>query len=404
VSRRAAWLLFGIAVALAPVGLVLGVVGESRGLDLPAGRGSELFVEIVASIAAILFAAVGLLIARKEPANPIGWIFLASSAMLAMVAVAMGYADLALYGGEGSVGANWAAWLASWLIISVFVAPCLIAQLFPDGRALPGRWRYVLRLSLLLAAYLALGPALGPGRLGSYPTVDNPAGLPGIAGDLIVDATWGAAILLLFGLSLGSVVVRFRRSRGIERQQLTWLALAGGLAIVGLLLGLFLEDLDNWISKVFIGFAFAGVVLMPVAVAIAILRYRLYDIDRIVSRTLVYAALTVVLGAAYVGLVLAGQALFSSFAGGSNLAIAGSTLVVAALFLPVRGRVQRFVDRRFYRRRYDAQRTLEAFGARLRQQVGLDTLPEELRGVVEETMQPTHVTLWLREGVEGVSR
>ena len=142
---------------------------------------------------------------------------------------------------------------------------------------------------------------------------------------------------------------------------------------------------------------FAGLMLIPVAVAIAILRYRLYEIDRVISRTLVYGSLTVVLGAAYVALVLAGQAVFSSFAGGSNLAIAASTLVVAALFLPLRGRVQRFVDRRFYRRRYDAQRTLAAFGTRLREQVELDGLRVDLERVVAETVQPAHVSLWLRE-------
>ena len=131
-----------------------------------------------------------------------------------------------------------------------------------------------------------------------------------------------------------------------------------------------------------------GILAIPVAIGVAMLRYRLYEVDRVISRTLVYGALTVILGAAYVGLVLAGQAVFSSFAGGSDLAIAGSTLVVAALFLPLRSRVQRFVDHRFYRRRYDAQRTLEAFGARLREQVDLVTLADELRGAVEETMQP----------------
>jgi hypothetical protein len=130
------------------------------------------------------------------------------------------------------------------------------------------------------------------------------------------------------------------------------------------------------------------------------LRYRLYEVDRVISRTLVYGALTVILGAAYAGLVLAGQALFSSFAGGSNLAVAVSTLVVAALFLPLRSRVQRFVDRRFYRRRYDAQRTLEEFGARLREQVDLETLQSDLRTVVHDTMQPAHATLWVRGGGE----
>ena len=144
--------------------------------------------------------------------------------------------------------------------------------------------------------------------------------------------------------------------------------------------------------------AFGAFALMPVAVAVAILRYRLYDVDRIVSKTLVYASLTLVVGAAYAGLVLAGQWAFSSFAGGSNLAIAVSTLAVAALVLPLRRRLQRVVDRRFYRRRYDTQRTLEAFGARLREQVELDALADDLRAVVTETMQPAHVSLWRREG------
>jgi hypothetical protein len=138
--------------------------------------------------------------------------------------------------------------------------------------------------------------------------------------------------------------------------------------------------------------------VLPAATAIAMFKYRLYEIDRVISRTLVYGVLTVILGAAYAGLVLAGQALFSSFAGGSNLAIAGSTLVVAGLFLPLRGRVQLVVDRRFYRRRYDAQRTLEAFGARLRQEIDLQSLSLELRGVVDQTMQPAHLSLWLRRG------
>ena len=398
-SRRVvAWLLFVVAVAVAPIGLALSLAGERHGLDVPAGRESELYIEVLASAAALLFACVGLLIARKERANPIGWLFLSSAPMLAAISLAYGYAELALYGGEGWPGSTWAGWLASWLpIVPVFVVPCLIAQLFPNGRPLRGLWRSVLRLSVVVGLYLALAPALDEGTLGSYPTVENPAALPHGVSRFLVDLTWGISISALFALSLAAVSVRFRRSRGVEREQLKWLALAGGVTIGGFLGALFLIDLVGWLSTALFLVGFAGFLSMPVAVAVAILRYRLYEIDRLVSRTLVYGALTVVLGAAYLGLVLAGQALFSSFAGGSNLAIAVSTLVVAALFLPLRSRVQSFVDRRFNRRRYDAQQTLERFGARLREQVDLDVLALELRNAVDETMQPTSSSLWMRE-------
>jgi hypothetical protein len=400
--RRFAWLLFGLAVALAPVGIGLALVGERRGLDLPADTGSELILAVFAGVAALLFAVVGLLIAREAPGNAIGWLFLGSASALALVSVAYGYTEFSLDAGGEWIGTAWAGWLASWLIIvPAFTAPCLIAQLFPDGRPMAGRWRGLFRLSVGLAAYLALAPALQPGPLGDFPTIDNPTGLPNWVDDVLVDPTWGAAIFTLFWVSLASVAVRFRRSRGVERQQLTWLALAAGVAIAGLALAFAFLGVVNWLSNVFMAVAALGFVMMPLAVAVAILRYRLYEIDRIVSRTLTYAVLTAVLAAAYAGLVLGSQALFSSFAGGSDLAIAVSTLVVAALFLPVRSRVQGFVDRRFNRRRYDAQQTLEAFGVRLRDQIELDALARDLRGVVSETMQPVHASLWLRTGARG---
>jgi hypothetical protein len=397
--KALAWTLFASALAFVPVGLVLGIAGRGQ-LDLPPGRESELLVEIVAEVAAALFAVVGLLVARRQPTNPIGWIFLASAVALAVMGAAYGYADLALYGGKDWAAGDWAGWLTSWLFIApVFVAPCLVAQLFPDGRPLTRRWGPVLWLSVAMGAYVTLAPAIGPGRLGSYPTVDNPAALPRAVGRFVVDPTWGVCILLLFALSLVSIVLRYRRSRGVERQQLKWLALAGGVVIGAFLVSMALYGLLPAGSSVSGGVGLIALGLIPVAVAVAILRYRLYDIDRVISKTLVYGSLTVVLGAAYAVLVLAGQALFSSFAGGSDLAIAVSTLLVAALFLPARSRLQRLVDRRFYRRRYDAQRTLEAFGARLREQVELETLTGELCGAVEETMQPAHVALWLREAV-----
>jgi hypothetical protein len=400
-TRRLAWSLFAVALVLAPAAVVLAVIGEARGLELPPGRESELAVELWLSGVGVLYAAVGLVITRAQPRNAIGWIFLAAAPLLALTSTAYGYADLALYGGESWRGGAWAGWMASWLlIVPVFVGPCLIAQLFPSGQPLPGRrWRAVARLSVACGCYVALAPALDPGRLGSYPDVENPAGLPRAVGAVIVDPTWGVAIVALFTLSIASIVTRFRRSRGVERQQLRWLAVSGGAAIAALLVTLTLANGAGGALGVAVeALAFVAIASMPVAVAVAILRYRLYEIDRIVSRTLVYGSLTVILGAAYIGLVLAGQAVFSSFAGGSNLAIAISTLAVAALFLPVRSRIQRFVDRRFYRRRYDAQRTLEAFAARLREEVDLGALSTELRGVVEETMQPAHVSLWVLRG------
>jgi hypothetical protein len=201
-----------------------------------------------------------------------------------------------------------------------------------------------------------------------------------------------AFCLVSVAVAAVGLVLRSRRSRGVERQQFKWLAGSAGLLFVTLPFAAAFNysDVAGFVMTV-------ALIALPVSVGIAVLRYRLYEIDRLISRTLVYGSLTVVLGGAYVGLVLAGQWVFSSFAGGSDLAIAASTLVVAALFLPLRSRLQLLVDRRFYRRRYDAQRTLEAFGARLRQEIELEALTGELCDAVEETMQPAHVALWLRQ-------
>jgi len=257
----------------------------------------------------------------------------------------------------------------------------------------------LLWITVAIAVESVLASALDPTTLDAY---RFPFRLPeriGDASERLNNA--GGAVLapVVFAASLAALVVRFRRSRGVVRQQMKWLAFAGAVPVsafaLSFLISPFFDD-GPLVDVVFIT-GFAGLMLIPVAVAIAILRYRLYEIDRVISRTLVYGLVTVVLGAAYVALVLAGQAVFASFAGGSNLAIAASTLVVAALFLPLRGRFQRLVDRRFYRRRYDAQRTLAAFGTRLREQVELDGLCSDLEAVVTETMQPAHVSLWLRE-------
>jgi hypothetical protein len=200
-----------------------------------------------------------------------------------------------------------------------------------------------------------------------------------------------AICLVCVGLAAISLLLRFRRSRGDERQQFKWLAASAGLLLV-------LMPIQYVFEFSGVAGAFFTVVLfaLPVSVGIAILRYRLYEIDRIVNRAVVYGALSALLAGIYFGIVLAMQKVFSSFTGGSDLAIAVSTLAVAALFRPVRRRIQEIVDRRFYRAKYDAQETLEAFNARLRDEIDLDSLSGEIRAVVQETMQPAHVSLWLR--------
>jgi MFS family permease len=391
-----------LTVALVPAGIGLAAIGANRGFDLPDGWESRLLLAILGGGVSLLFAGVGLLIARAEARNAIGWILLAAAALLAGLIAAFGYADLVFYGGEDWPGAAWSAWFGNWAFIpAVFIASTLVAQLFPDGRPLPGRWRWVLWVTVAIGIGSTIVAALDAGAVDPYPGEVNPLGVPDRLGDVTGAVNDGSGVVLgppVFLVSLASLVVRFRRSRGIERQQMKWLAFGGAVPAVAFTVSFFYGAIvgdDRLLDTIFIT-GFAGLMLVPVAVAVAILRYRLYEIDRVISRTLVYGLLTVVLGAAYAGLVLVGQAVFSSVAGGGDLAIAASTLVVAALFLPLRARLQRLVDRRFYRRRYDAQRTLEAFGARLREQVELDGLRSDLEGAVHETMQPAHVSLWLR--------
>jgi hypothetical protein len=223
----------------------------------------------------------------------------------------------------------------------------------------------------------------------------NPLGIDGaVAGAL---EHGGIALSsAAFLAAVAAVVIRYRSARAEARQQIKLLASAAlftafvvSVSVVAMLLG------ERVLGA---ALGLVAVFALPVAIVVAMLRYRLYDVDRLISRSLTYAAVTITLAAAYAALVLVGQALFSSFAAGSNLAVAVSTLVVAGLFLPLRARLQRFVDRRFYRRRYDAQRTLDRFGARLREQVDLDVLAHDLEGAVRETMEPAHVSLWLRQG------
>ena len=400
-ARRLPWYLFGFAAALVPPSLVFGV--QALDADLPEGREPFLASIVVADFFVVLYGTVGALVASRRPQNPIGWILCFVSVSLVLVSFAWGYADHTLYGGGSLPAARFAAWLANWLVTpAIFVATASIFLLFPTGRPPSARWRPVMWMLSVLAVLTVVGTALKPGELFSFPTVDNPFGVGGPAGEVIVeiDRASDFAAIPTFLVALAAMLLRLRRARGEERQQVKWVAYAGALTCTSFALSFFLGVAAGFAfaADAFFLLGLAGVAAMPVAAGLAILRYRLYDIDVVIRRTLVYGALTAALALAYVGGVLLLQLILRPVTEESDLAIAGSTLAVAALFRPLRGRIQRVVDRRFYRRRYDAARTLDVFSARLRDELDLDAVGVELAGVVRDTMHPTHVSLWLRKG------
>jgi hypothetical protein len=384
-ATRLACASWALAVALLPAGPLWLMVDDTGAGAIPFAIGL-VSVQLAA-------ASAGAVIASRMPRNAVGWIFLALGLGLGLALACGLWAAYGIDTSHGPVpGDEAAAWVVSWLFLPVvFGLPVFLLMLFPDGRFLSRRWR---RLGWTFCGFIVVAcviTSLVPGRID--PGIQNPVAPGGAVGDAIeiLDVVSSVLSLPVVALAIASLVVRFRRSRGVERQQLKWFTYAAALAGLGLFASTFVPAPAS--DFVFLAglLALAG---MPVAAVIAILRYRLYDIDLVINRTLVYGALTATLAGTYVGLVLLLQLLLSP---GSDLAIAGSTLAVAALFRPARARIQAQVDRRFYRQRYDAGRTLQAFAGRLRDEIELDSLSSELRAVVMETMQPAHVSLWLRE-------
>jgi hypothetical protein len=278
--------------------------------------------------------------------------------------------------------------LADLLPIAAIGLGAFLLLIYPTGQVLSRRWRPVSWLLVASGLVVSLDTVFGPGTLSSVEGAAKPVQ---IDAPFFVHGGWAWPGFLLAGLlAIVSVAVRYRRSDAVERQQLRWFLAAVPIFVTSIF---WVPSSDALAALVALGLA-----SLPIAAGIAILRYRLYDLDLVVKRTLVYGVVTAGLAGLYFGIVLALQEVFSSVAGGSDLAVAISTLAVAVLFGPARRRVQRAVDRRFYRRRYDARRTLETFSARLRDEVDLDTLRAEMLGVVDETVQPSRVSLWLRSG------
>jgi hypothetical protein len=372
-DRRAVGMLAGTVVLVAVM------------VPLAAGREAAFDTVLYATLPLVL-GVVGTLIASRHPGNLIGWLLcgLALWGAVAELGQAYGYvaAERGLPGGVAG------EWLISWSWIVDVTAWVVVVLLFPDGR-LPGRrWRPAIWVSLAGAGLLFVGQALDADQAMDYSSGRNPLGLDS---PLVAAAEPVGIALLTAGLvaAVAAAVLRYRRAGGVQRQQLKWFASAGlVLALVMPLAAAFWYR--SVLVQVLAGLAFNA---MPLAIGAAILRYRLYDIDRIVSRTLAYGLLTLVLGLGYAAVVLGLGRLLPQ---GSSLAVAAATLTVAALFQPVRRRIQAGVDRRFNRRRYDAARTIQAFSGRLREEVDLDTLHRELLAVVDQTVQPTQASLWLR--------
>jgi hypothetical protein len=402
-ERRGRWV--GVAVVLvgaACVALTAVFVGLSSGHAAPEGAGANGSVSIITlSLAGLAFGAVGGLLVSRVPGNAIGRIFCVTGAALSISIAGAAYARYAVFAvAPPRAGARLAV-----LLDDVFGPPCFglvgaALLLFPTGRLPSRRWRPALWLSLGGSTIVMVGYAFRPGG-GDPPfeSVSNPLGSP-VGGGLMDALTGFGWIFMGLGVVLAAVamVQRLRRSRGFERMQLKWIAYAAG--IVGVIIA---ADEISYFANVqglgtvrdtLLGLALAT---FPVAAGIAILRHRLYDIDVVINRTLVYGLLTATLAGAYLGSVLLLQLALDRITSGSSLAVAVSTLAVAALFRPARTRIQGVVDRRFYRRKYDAARTLEEFSSRMREQVDLEALGGELRTVVREAMQPAHVSLWLRQ-------
>ena len=418
--RTAAWLAWSLcAGCVALIGLTLMLTFVVPPItDRPSDG-----LAVLMLVLALAYPTVGALIASRLPTNPIGWIFCGLGLLYVAQRFTEAYADYALLVNLALPAGEYVAWFSNTVAggsLLILVAVFLLL-LFPNGRLLSRRWWLVAWTAILGAAIGALGDALYPGNLPTHTYVENPFGVLGIisGGGFTTYDLFTALFLLGWTLlltsqiaALVSLILRLHRARGDERQQIKWVLYAVVPAVLcGVLVSLNLmvvrftyeflsgpQSIVPWEHLKYVLYAstFASL-LVPVFTYIAILRYRLFDIDVVVNRTLVYGSLTATLVALYFGGIVVLQSVFVLLTGQrSTLAVVASTLLIAALFNPLRRRIQSFIDRRFYRSKYDARKTLEAFSAQLREETDLNALSEDLVGVVREAMQPAHVSLWLR--------
>jgi hypothetical protein len=388
-----AWSLWALSLALTALSLLLLVMNLSHP-DVPV---YTFWAENV--LFSVGYSTVGaVIVPRMPPGNPIGWLFCAIGLLWAAIHFNGEYAIYTLLAAPGSLPAGEvASWVYSWLWVPSLGLVVFLGLLFPNGRLPSARWRWFARLSILLTLVGAVLAAFSPGPIVlGLSSIRNPLGIKDLPNSYVPVQT---LMLVLIGVAAASLLMRRLHTRGVERQQTKWFTYATAVATSGAILKYVIsEPLDFlWLGWVGQALVLIGLASIPISMGIAVTRYRLYEIDLIINRTLVYGTLTAMLVALYLGGIVVLQRLFVILTGErSTLAVVASTLLIAALFNPLRKRIQSFIDRRFYRRKYDTRKTLEAFSAQLRNETDLETLSGDLVGVVRETMQPAHVSLWLR--------
>ena len=396
-ASRVAWIICALCLVLATIDLVLVALNSSH----PEVRIPEPW--LAHTVSAVAFSSVGAVVGSRRPENPIGWLFCAIGLLAAIVFLSSEYAAYALLVQPDSLPGGLAmVWIRAWVWVPYVGLFVLLFLVFPEGWPPTPALRWFASLVLFVIAYGTVLAAFSPGPIDAIGgAVDNPLGMEALRG-VGTNSAVGPVESVLYVLGIvatASLFGRMRRARRVERQQLKWFTYATVVLVGGAVLDFSVSEATGiqWLGEIGFVLTMVGLAGLPIAIGIAVLRYRLYNIDRIINRTLVYGALTAMLLAVYVADIVLLQRIFVLLTGErSTFVVVASTLMIAALFNPLRRRIQSFIDRRFYRRKYDARKTLEAFSAQLRNETDLDAVSDDLVGVVKETMQPAHVTLWLR--------
>ena len=394
-TRTAAWLawsLWALTVTLTALSLLLLVLN----LSYP---NTHIFEWWFGNALVVIDVTVGAIVASHRPENPVGWLLCLSGVVISTDSFVAQYATYALLARPNSLPAGEAmAWIASWLLPIMIGVQVFYLLLFPTGRLPSRRWRWLAWLTVAFVVVGVILSAFSAGALmGALGPIRNPLGIEGFTN--VYTTLLYTISPLLFGAAALSVFMRLRHAVGVERQQIKWLAYAAAAWALGIIFNVITLAIDTplWFERAALAYFTVAGEAVPIAIGIAILRYRLYDIDLLINRTLVYGSLTAILVALYFGGIVLLQRVFVLLTGEqSTLAVVASTLLIAALFNPLRRRIQSFIDRRFYRNKYDARKTLETFSSKLRDETDLSALSDDLVGVVTETMRPAHVSLWLR--------